>query len=34
MKIKIIRFVAQILGYELSSAPRGVEVFQLRKKKK
>lgn len=34
MNLKIIRFIANILGYELSSAPRGVEVFQLRKKKK
>jgi hypothetical protein len=33
MRIKIIRFVAKVLGYELSSAPRGVTVWQLRKKK-
>jgi len=34
MKLKIIRLVVNLLGYELSSAPRGIEVFQLRKKKK
>ncbi len=33
MRIKIIRFVAKVLGYELSSAPRGLPVWQLRKKK-
>jgi hypothetical protein len=33
MRIKIIRFVAKILGYELSSAPRGITIWQLRKKK-
>lgn len=34
MRIKIIRFIASMLGYELSSAPRGITVWQLRKKKK
>ena len=33
MRIKIIRFIVNILGYELSSAPRGITVWQLRKKK-
>ena len=33
MRLKIIRFIAKILGHELSSAPRGITVWQLRKKK-
>ncbi len=33
MRIKIIRFIAKVLGYELSTAPRGITVWQLRKKK-
>jgi|694.fasta_scaffold28167_9 hypothetical protein len=33
MRIKIIRFIVKALGYELSNAPRGIQTWQLRKKK-